>query len=332
MKVVKQAIERIANAHCILVVCHVSPDGDAIGSLLGLGLALQQTKQVTMICPDPVPEAYRHLPGWEAITGPPDGAAGAARFPLGPGTVLVSVDCSSPDRLGQVYDAEWLAGTPIVNIDHHPTNTCFGETNWVEPAAAATAQMLVPLIEALHLGLTVDVATCLLHGILSDTLGFRTSNTTADVLKTATGLIEAGAPLAHLADRIFNHRPLGMIQMWARALQQLALEDRILCSEITQRMRRDVGYDQDGDAGLVNFMNTTNAADIAVVFSELEDGQINVSIRSAIGYDVSKVALQLGGGGHAQAAGCTVPGPLEDAKARVLPLLHQAWNAQTLER
>lgn len=328
MKVAKQTTERIADAHSVLVVCHVSPDGDAIGSLLGLGLALEQTKQVTMICPDPVPEECHHLPCWETITGPLDGE----KSPLGQGTVLISLDCSSLDRLGKAYDADLLAGIPIVNIDHHPTNTCFGETNWVEPAAAATAQMLVYLIETLHLCLTVDVATCLLHGILSDTLGFRTSNTTADVLKTATRLIEAGAPLAYLTDRIFNHRPLGMIQMWARALQQLKLEGRILCSEITQSMRRDVGYDQDGDAGLVNFMNTTNAADIAVVFSELQDGQINVSIRSAMGYDVSKVALKLGGGGHAQAAGCTLAGPLEDAKARVLPLLHQAWNVQTLDR
>jgi phosphoesterase RecJ-like protein len=187
-------------------------------------------------------------------------------------------------------------------------------------------------VEALHIPLSVHVATCLLHGILSDTLGFRTSNTTADVLKTATRLIEAGAPLAYLTDRIFNHRPLGMIQMWTRALQQLKLEGRILYSEITQGMRREVGYDQDGDAGLVNFINTTNEADIAVVFSELQDGQINVSIRSVVGYDVSKVASQLGGGGHAQAAGCTLPGPLEDAKARVLLLLQQAWNVQTLQR
>jgi phosphoesterase RecJ-like protein len=172
----------------------------------------------------------------------------------------------------------------------------------------------------------------LLHGILSDTLGFRTPNTTDDVLKTAIRLIEAGAPLAFLTDRIFNHRPLGMVQMWTRALLQLKLEGRILSSEITQRMRQEAGYDQDGDAGLVNFMNATNEADIAVVFSELQDGQINVSIRSSAGYDVSKVALQLGGGGHAQAAGCTLPGTLEEVKAQVLPLLYQAWDAQTAKR
>jgi phosphoesterase RecJ-like protein len=328
MKVDKQTTERISSADSVLVVCHVSPDGDAIGSLLGLGLALEPHKQVTLICPDPVPEEFHHLPGWETITGPLAGGI----LPPTRGTVLISLDCSAMDRLGKAYDVDWLAGIPIVNIDHHPTNTYFGEVNWVEPAAAATAQMLVYLIGALDIPLSVDVATCLLHGILSDTLGFRTSNTTADVLSTATRLIEAGAPLAHLTNRIFNQRPLGMIHIWTRALLKLKLEGRILCSEITQSMRRDVGYDQDGDAGLVNFMNTTDEADIAVVFSELQDGQINVSIRSAVGYDVSKVALQLGGGGHAQAAGCTLAGPLERAKAQVLPLLHQAWNTQTSSR
>jgi phosphoesterase RecJ-like protein len=328
MKIVKQTTERIASAQRVLVVCHVSPDGDAIGSLLGLGLALEPHKQVTMICPDPVPEEHRHLPRCETITGPLE----RWECPPAQGTVLISLDCSALDRLGKAYDADGLSGIPIVNIDHHPTNSLFGDANWVEPAAAATSQMLVHLIEALRIPLSIDIATCLLHGILSDTLGFRTSNTTADVLRTATRLVEAGAPLAYLTDRIFNRRPLSMIHMWTQALLRLELKDRIACSEITQSMRRDVGYEQDGDAGLVNFINTTNEADIAVVFSELQDGQINVSIRSAVGYDISQVALQLGGGGHAQAAGCTLPGPLQDAKAQVLPLLRQAWNAQTVHR
>jgi phosphoesterase RecJ-like protein len=327
MQVEKRATERIASAQTVLVVCHVAPDGDAIGSLLGLGLALEQAaKYVTLICPDPVPEEYHHLPRWETVISPlPERTP-----PSEPGAVLVALDCSAPDRLGKAHDAEWLAGIPIVNIDHHPTNTYFGEVNWVEPSAAATAQMLVHLIEALHIPLDADSATCLLHGLLSDTLGFRTPNTDAGVLRTAIRLMEAGAPLPYLTDRIFR-RSLGMIRMWTHALQQLTLEGRILFSEVTQHMRHEVGYDQDGDAGLVNFINATDEADIAVVFSELEDGQINVSMRSAAGYDVSQVAVQLGGGGHAQAAGCTLPGSLADVKARVLPLLQQAWRAQSLQ-
>ena len=325
MKAETQAAQRIASAQNIVLICHVSPDGDAIGSLLGLGLALKQgTEQVTMVCPDLVPDDCHHLPHWETIIRPSDVWLSS----LSRDVLLVSLDCSAPDRLGNAYDAEKLAGIPIVNIDHHPTNLNFGQVNWVEPTAAATAQMLVSLIGALNIPLTVEIATCLLHGILSDTLGFRTSNTTGEVLRTAIQLMDAGASLSYLTDRIFNHRPLGMIRIWSQALQEISLDNRILSTEITQSMRKRVGYEQDGDAGLVNFVNTTSEADIAVVFCELQDGQIAVSLRSAVGFDVSRVALELGGGGHAQAAGCTLPGPLGEVKAKVLPLLQQARSAQ----
>jgi phosphoesterase RecJ-like protein len=325
IQVEKQATQRIASAEELLLACHVSPDGDAIGSLLALGLALgRMGKRFTMLCADPVPVDCRHLPHWEAIVAPP----APNMSPPAPGALFVSLDCSAVDRLGEAYDAKRLAAVPLVNIDHHPTNTSFGEVNWVEPTAAATAQMLVHLIRSLHVSLDTEIATCLLHGILSDTQGFRTPNTTPDVLRTATELAESGAPLSYLSEQIFSRRPLETIHLWSLALQQLTLEGRILSSEITNQMRQLVGYDQEGDAGLVNYLNTANEADMTVVFSELQDGQVSVSLRSASGFDVSRVAVQLGGGGHAQAAGCTLPGPLETAKASVLSLLHQAWSAQ----
>jgi phosphoesterase RecJ-like protein len=316
-----QAAQRISNAQRILLICHVSPDGDAIGSLLALGLALRQLEKsnVVMACADPVPDDSRHLPHWESIT----------RRPQGSFDLVVSLDCSDLDRLGSPYDPQVLAGIPIVNIDHHRTNTSFGTVNWVDPTAAATAQMLVKLMRVLGVSLSVEIATCLLNGIVTDTIGFRTSNTTQVVLEAAVEMMNAGASLPQLTDQIFNHRPLGAIRMWSVALQQLHLEGRILWSEITQEMRERIGSREDGDAGLVNFISTANEADIAVVFDELEDGQVNVSMRAAPGYDVSQVALNLGGGGHPQAAGCTVPGPLDDAKSTVLSMLRAAWSAQT---
>jgi phosphoesterase RecJ-like protein len=243
--------------------------------------------------------------------------------------VLISLDCSALDRMGKAYDADWLAGIPIVNIDHHPTNTHFGEVNWVEPSAAATAQMLIHLIEALLIPLDAEIATCLLNGILTDTRGFRTSSTTPEVMETAIELMKAGASLSELTDQIFNHRPIGTIRMWSMVLQGIHLEGRILWGEITQEMRQRIGYGRDGDGGLVNFLSSANEADIAVVFDELQDGRVNVSMRAVPGYDVSQVALELGGGGHAQAAGCILAGPLEVARSNALSRLHQAWNAQS---
>ncbi len=315
----QQATRRIADAERILIICHVSPDGDAIGSLLGLGLALYPRKtSVVLACADPVPESYRHLPHWERIVQAPQGV-----FDL-----VVSLDCSDLQRLGTAYDPAALVDVPLLNIDHHATNVFFGTDNWVEPAAAATAQMLVSLVRELDIPFTVEIATCLLHGIITDTLGFRTPNTTPQIMEAAVELTRAGAPFVELADRAFGHRPLSAIRLWGKALDRMQLEGRIAWSEITQEMRQATGHVEDGDAGLVNFMGTANEADMAVVFCELEDGKIDVSMRASAEYDVSAVALSLGGGGHPQAAGCTLSGPLGDVQRRVLSLLAQAWRDQ----
>jgi phosphoesterase RecJ-like protein len=174
----------------------------------------------------------------------------------------------------------------------------------------------------------VDIATCLLHGILTDTQGFCTSNTSPDVLRTAVELMDHGAPFALLSGIIFGRRPLSAIQLWSLALQEMSLNGRILSSEITQTMRQRTGYHREGSAGLVSYMNTANEADIAVVFDERSDGTVGVSMRAVPGFDVSKLAVSLGGGGHAQAAGCTLSGSLAEVKAHVLSLLHDAWERQ----
>jgi phosphoesterase RecJ-like protein len=323
----------ITSARDILIVCHLAPDGDALGSLLGLGLALERLpgdRQIYLACADPVPEDARHLPGWERVVTPESAAWAARSGWLSPlvGAAIISVDCSAPDRLGPAYDAALWAGIPLLNIDHHPTNTCFGQLNWVEPEAAATAQLLVRLIRALNVHLDVEIATCLLHGILTDTQGFRTSNTSPDVLRTAVELMDHGAPFAALNDLIFNRRPLAAVQLWSLALQRMTLHGRILSSEVTQEIRKRTGYDVEGSAGLVSYLSTANEADIAVVFDERPDGTIGISMRSVPGVNVSQVAVALGGGGHAQAAGCTLPGPLDAVKNQVLSLLQEVQERQ----
>jgi phosphoesterase RecJ-like protein len=142
--------------------------------------------------------------------------------------------------------------------------------------------------------------------------------------------MDRGAPFSALNDLIFNRRPLTAIQLWSLALPQMTLQGRILSSAITQGMRQRAGYDLEGSAGLVSYLNTANEADIAVVFDERPDGTVGVSMRSVLGIDVSQVAVALGGGGHAQAAGCTVPGPLGAAQEQVLSRLHETWASQAL--
>lgn len=320
MTQMKQAAQQIVSASNILICCHIAPDGDAIGSLLGLGLALRQTgRRVTMACNDPVPLSCRHLPQWELVTQLPD-YAGL--------DLVISLDCSDLERLGSVYDAGALAKVPIVNIDHHATNTCFGQVNWIDIQAAATAQMLVYLVDELGLSFSADVATCLLNGILTDTLGFRTSNTTVEVMEAAIKLMRAGAPLASLTDSNYNHRPMSVVQMWGAAMQSMHLDGRIVWAEITLNTRRRVGYNENGSSGLVSFMCSADEVDMAVIFEEVEDNQVNVSMRAAPGFNVAQAAFALGGGGHPQAAGCSLRAPLEQAREQVLSLLKQAWQEQ----
>jgi phosphoesterase RecJ-like protein len=141
-------------------------------------------------------------------------------------------------------------------------------------------------------------------------------------------LVKAGASISKLSDYVFNHRPISVIKLWSAAMQDMCLEGRILWSQITQEMRDRVGYRESGDAGLVSFLCAVDQVDIAVIFDELDDGNINVSMRATPGYRVSQVALELGGGGHPQAAGCTIAGPLEKAQNTVLSMLRQAWDEQ----
>ncbi|MGC8837127.1 MAG: DHH family phosphoesterase [Anaerolineae bacterium] len=310
----------IRRARRILIVTHVSPDGDAIGSLLGLGWALEGLgKEVILACADPVPRHYRYLPGSERIVQAPD-STGV--------DLVISLDGSDLERMGAAYDAGRLQGVPLANIDHHVTNVLFGTWNWVDPSRAATAQLVLELVD--HLGLPLDgrIALCLLNGLVTDTLGFRTPNTGPGELAVAVRLMEAGASLRRVMHHAFNRRPYSSIRLWGLALQTVHLEGRIIWAEVTQEMQRLAGGGDMSNGSLVNFLIAAEGADAAVVFTEKEDGQVEVGIRSVAGVDVSGVALSLGGGGHPQAAGCTLPGPLAEARERVLAALAQAIRDQ----
>jgi phosphoesterase RecJ-like protein len=314
------AAQLIRQARSILVICHVMPDGDAIGSLLGLAWALHKLgKEYTLACADPVPDSFVYLPGSEAIVA----------YPEGNYDLVISLDCSDLKRLGAAYDQNSLRGVPIINIDHHVTNVGFGSVNWVDPNSAATAQMVLTLIERLGVPLDPTIATCLLNGIVTDTRGFRTSNTTPAVMEAATRLMKAGASLPEVTEQVFNRRPLALIRLWGRALSAAQLDGRIIWTEINQTMKHECGLSSDSDDGLVSFLTSACEADVGIVFTEKDDGTIDVSIRSMPGIDISNVAMRLGGGGHPQAAGCNLNSSLGEARERVLAELRHSLLEQT---
>jgi len=291
------------------VITHEAPDGDAIGSLSGMGLALAKLgKEHCLACPDPVPKSFLYLPRSECIVDLPEGDY----------DLVIGLDCNDLKRFGKSYDDRALSGVPIVNIDHHVTNTSFGTINWVDIKASSTSEMVLELLE--HLGIPIDkpLATCLLSGIVSDTIGFRTIKTTKKTLETAIKLMEAGANLPEITERVLNLRPLSALRLWAKALSNIHLDGEIIWVEVTKGMREECDFSERNDAGLANLLATVEEAEIAIVFNEIKEGRVEVGIRARKGIDVSEIALRLGGGGHPQAAGCFLEGEIETVKEKVL--------------
>ncbi len=301
--------QMILGANRILVVCHVSPDGDAIGALLAMGHILRALgKQVTLACADPVPKEYRYMPGADEVVQRPEGD-----FDL-----IVSLDSSDLPRLGDAYDAARFGHVPILNIDHHITNLNFGTVNWVEPDSASTCQLVLRLADGLGVAITPDIATCLLSGIVMDTRGFTTPNTDFLALRAAERLVAAGANLSDVARRILVQRSFAMAKLWGEALSQARLEDGIVWASLPAALMAQSDASANGLSGLVAFLAGVEEARVAVLFRERNDGRVEVSLRSVPGVDVSGIALAMGGGGHPQAAGFTLAEPLADVETKTL--------------
>lgn len=325
-RVICQQLDNLLEtAHSVLCVSHVGPDGDAIGSLLGMRLMLQQRgKQVTAALQDRLPENFRDLPGADAVLGPDQVAD---RYDL-----IVCLDASSPDRMGSVFRPDVHTGIPMAVIDHHVTNTLFGTVNWVEPRCAATCQMLVYLAQSWDLPLTGGLAECLLTGIVTDTLCFRTNGTDAAVMAAATLLMEGGANLAEITARTINRRKLASLRLLGLVLPDVELDGHVIWATIDAGQLAESGHQLEDDLQLSSMLVSTVEADISAVFTEkkAENGApaVECSFRAKPGFNVAELAFALGGGGHPPASGCTLPGTVADVAGRVVPLLKEARAEQ----
>ena len=315
----------LAPAQRVLCISHVGPDGDAIGSLVGMGWILHALgKEPTLALQDPLPDGFDEMPGAEKII---HAEQVAATYDL-----IVCLDSSSPDRMGRIFRPDDHDAIPMVVVDHHVTNTNFGDVNWVEPRCAATCQMLVYLAQELNVPLTGPLAECLLTGIVTDTLCFRTSNTDADVLAAATLLIQGGADLAAITARTLNRRRFTTLKLLAIVLADTQLVQRVIWTTISRAQLAETGNESGEDMQLNSMLIATREADISATFTEklADDGTpaVECSFRAKPGFDVSKLAYELGGGGHPPASGCTLPGSLDQVVARVVPLLQEAQSRQ----
>ncbi len=307
----------MAQAERILIVTHVKPDGDAIGALCGLALALRELGKTPLAVVDgSVPEYLRFIPGSDATV---------PRVTAGDFDVMISVDASDEERTGApgVYGRAHSA--LVINIDHHPTNTAFGALHVIVPDAVSTTQILFDLLSIADRPISQAVAGALLAGMVTDTIGFRTNNVTPRTLEIAQALMRAGASLHEIMTRTLGTMSWRNVELWKYALQTVALEKGVISAAITREAIKLAHMSQPSDSGgFVGFLNSTEEARIAAVFKEVEDGKVEMSFRAKPGFDVATLALSLGGGGHRLAAGVTLSGTLEEVQARVLPLLQQA--------
>ncbi len=295
--------------HKIFVAAHIMPDGDTIGSALGLTWTLRRMgKTVAVTCNDHVSNTFDFLPGLAELS---------PRLPADE-DFLVFVDGSSSDRFGPAFDPKFFSGRLVLEIDHHITNENFAPLNYVDPQAASTAEIIYRLVCVLGVPFDAAIAQCLLTGIVTDTLGFRTGNTTVETMEIAAELMRAGASIPTVIENAFNRVPLAALRLRGYVLNTAQLDGVILWAEIPQNLIRELGVNGNGTGGIVNQLLGVDAAKIALLLTEKPDGKVDVGLRSRVGYDVATIARDLGGGGHKQAAGALIDGPLPAARARVL--------------
>ncbi|MCS6872501.1 MAG: bifunctional oligoribonuclease/PAP phosphatase NrnA [Anaerolineae bacterium] len=304
-----------------ILVTHTQPDGDAFGSLLGLGNALiAHGKAPTMAVEDGVTDRFRFLPNANLVRPNLEGVTG---------DLAIILDCSDERRPGALMAPLKTLSVPIINLDHHRTNTLFGTANLVDVAWVSTTEGALEWLDQLGMALTPETAQCLLCGLVTDTLCFRTDNVRADTLGKAQRLMNAGANLNYIVQKTLSTVQTGVIRLWSQVMPTVKLEDGVIWAKITQAARQAAGAPERGDGDLVNLLLQAEDAHISAIFREQPDGTTDVSLRAVPGFDVARVATQFGGGGHTLAAGMTLQGAPDSVEAQVVAALKEAARQGT---
>jgi bifunctional oligoribonuclease and PAP phosphatase NrnA len=310
-------VERIRGARRVLAVSHENPDADTLGATLGVvSLVERFGGTADLVCTDPVPPLYAFLDGIERFRTDPD--------PTADYDLLVLSDCATAERVGAVGERhrELFARLPRVVIDHHASNDATGEADWIEPAAAATCEMVALLAVCLGVPLASDpaLAKALMAGIVMDTATFAHPNATPRTLAVSAALVEAGAPLSDISRRLYRSKPAEQLRLFGRVLDRLEVYDggRVVASTLLDADLAATGTQPAHSEGIIDLLAQAEEAEVAILFKEAGDAT-RISVRTKPGgVDATVLTGLFGGGGHARAAGATVPLPVEAARDAVL--------------
>lgn len=307
-----------------IVTCHVHPDGDAIGSLLAVGFLLKKLgKKVELICSEGVPTVYTFLEGNELIKK-------ERELSLVP-EVLIAVDCAERERCALAEEIWEIPGLIVINIDHHITNTGFGNLNIVDSQAAATGEVLFRLFKEAGIALEQGVATALYTAVATDTGFFRYSNTSSFTLELAAMLVkEYGVEPAKVAEQVHEQKSFNSIRLLGEVLCTLkvGVGGKVAWMVLDQEMLNKYPVENEETESFVNYARSIEGVEIGILFKELRTNEIKLSWRSSVNVDVSKLAAYFGGGGHARAAGCTLNGPVKKVVNDVLRFVADFYEAR----
>jgi bifunctional oligoribonuclease and PAP phosphatase NrnA len=317
----KKIINHLKNSNHIIIASHKNPDGDAIGSLIAMGLALEAlNKNITLYNESPIPSAYRFLPSVERIvrqikeTNTYDTA--------------IILDCADFQRIGKISSV--ISKIPvIINIDHHITNTIFGNLNLIDTSACATAEIIYNLLIEMALPISNSaIATSIYTGILTDTGSFRFSNTKKSAFAICEKMVEAGVDPYNVAQHVYGRYSLGRIKLLNMALESIEISDngKMSMMILTKGMLDETGTLPEDIDGLINYAKSIENVKVAALIHELSNrkkvseklGDYHVSLRSDGTVDVAVIAGSFGGGGHNRAAGFNIESTLSDIKTQML--------------
>ncbi|MCA1593429.1 MAG: bifunctional oligoribonuclease/PAP phosphatase NrnA, partial [Acidobacteria bacterium] len=307
-----QVVEMIESKRRFAITSHIRPDGDSLGSSLGLYWLLKALdKEPEVIMRDPVPRAYQKLPGAELVRVTP----GVDR----PYDAVFVIECSDITRPGLLeLDAQF-----VVNIDHHSTTALFGTINWIDSTASAVGEMIFNLCKAIGVRVTREIAECVYTALVTDTGSFHYSNTTERTFKVASELVRAGVKPAKISQAVFSNYPWSKIELMSEVLSTIRRDPsgRVAWLRQTMEMQeRANASDQDAD-GFVNYPLSCGDVEAVAFLKESAPGVYRVSLRSKGDVNVARIAEKFGGGGHRNASGCTLEGNWDEAESVLVELL-----------
>ena len=313
----EEMIEVLRKAPCVALFSHVSPDGDCIGSMLAIGLALEEMgKEVSFYNPNPVPSYLSFLPGSSRIR---------QELPSPQPKILLFVDCTDLGRIN-MSRSEIFEDSIVLNLDHHISNLFFGDFNWVDPQASAVGEVALKLISQLGVELDVDMATNLYTAIVTDSGCFQYSNTTAQTHRLTADLLDIGADMSAIHHSIFDQKPLAQIKLLQCALDGLEIhaDGQLAVMTLSAEDFQKSGAEQELSEGLVNHARSIAGVEVAVLLKEIGPQEIKGGLRSNLWLNVNEVAGLFGGGGHQRAAGCTLRMTMAEAKISLTAAIEEA--------